>query len=99
VRSQAENQQLKEQLAAKDAELEALRAQVQESGAGGAKFDRSKLEDVEKLQARLATLRKEQAEADAVRDAAWKQLKNVVGEITKLASPDYLASVNVPMTA
>lgn len=52
---------------------------------------------MEKLQARLATLRKEQAEADAARDAAWKQLKNVVSDISKLASPDYLASINVPI--
>lgn len=32
-------------------------------------------------------MRKEQQEADAAKDAAWKQLKAVIGEISKLATP------------
>ncbi len=39
------------------------------------------------LQERLAVLRKEQAEADTKRDTAWQQLKAVVQDISKLASP------------
>ena len=37
------------------------------------------------LQERLALLKKEQADADAAREAAWRQLKSVVGEISRLA--------------
>eukprot|EP00955_Chlamydomonas_euryale_P110093 365980-Chlamydomonas_euryale.AAC.2 len=37
---------------------------------------------------RLASLKKEQADADAARDSAWRQLKSVVAEISKLAGPE-----------
>ncbi len=35
---------------------------------------------------RLKQLRKEQLDADAAKDAAWRQLKAVIGEISKLSS-------------
>ena len=38
------------------------------------------------VQERLATLKKEQADADTAREAAWRQLKSVVGEISRLAT-------------
>ncbi|KAF6262561.1 hypothetical protein COO60DRAFT_615260 [Scenedesmus sp. NREL 46B-D3] len=55
----------------------------------------SKPADVQELQEKLQRLRKEQQEADAARDKAWKQLKAVVQEISSLANPDYLQSLQV----
>lgn len=39
-------------------------------------------------QDRLQQLKKEQADADSAREAAWRQLKSVVSEISRLAGPE-----------
>jgi predicted nucleic acid-binding Zn-ribbon protein len=92
--------QLSSELADTKQQLQRLQADMATSRTTGkdatSKSDAFKHQDVQKLQERLAQLRKEQAEADAARDAAWKQLKSVVNSISKLASPDYLASINIP---
>lgn len=43
-------------------------------------------------QERLQRLKKEQAEADSAREAAWRQLKAVVSEISRLAAPEAKAA-------
>eukprot|EP00877_Chromochloris_zofingiensis_P001154 jgi/Chrzof1/11039/Cz05g21110.t1 len=86
---------LQDELASKDSELDSLRQQLEHRDAAP-KFDSSKLADVQQLQDRLKQLRKEQTDADAARDAAWKQLKSAVQDISKLANPDYLRSINIP---
>ncbi|KIZ05732.1 hypothetical protein MNEG_2220 [Monoraphidium neglectum] len=48
---------------------------------------------VPKMQERLTRLRKEQADAEAAREAAWAELKAVVCDISSLASVDNLQSV------
>jgi hypothetical protein len=53
----------------------------------------SRLADVDQLQDRLQQLKAEQKEADAARDAAWKQLRAVVTEITRLVSPGCGSSI------
>jgi len=47
-----------------------------------------------KMQERLARVKKEQADADAMRESAWADLKAVVSDITSLASVDNLQSVS-----
>ncbi|PNH05422.1 hypothetical protein TSOC_008324 [Tetrabaena socialis] len=47
---------------------------------------------MEQLQMRIASLKAEQVLADATREAAWRQLKTVVADITRLAAPDAKAS-------
>ncbi|GBF88559.1 hypothetical protein Rsub_01274 [Raphidocelis subcapitata] len=49
-----------------------------------------------KMQERLGRLRKEQAEAEAARAAAWEELRSVVSDISAVASVDNLSSVNIP---
>lgn len=71
---------LKLALADRDAEIVSLKACAIPSAASTAQSD-----DLQRLTERLAVLKKEQAEADAARETAWRQLKSVVGEITKLA--------------
>lgn len=44
------------------------------------------------MQERLQRLKKEQAEADSAREAAWRQLKAVVSEISRLAAPEAKAA-------
>ena len=39
-------------------------------------------------QERLQQLKKEQADADTARETAWRQLKSVVSEISRLAGPE-----------
>ncbi|WIA09246.1 hypothetical protein OEZ85_008654 [Tetradesmus obliquus] len=85
------------------AELSLARAEIarlkSELGSKGQERDTplkgSKPADVQELQEKLQRLRKEQQEADAARDKAWKQLKAVVQEISSLANPDYLQSLQV----
>jgi hypothetical protein len=48
------------------------------------------------MQERADRLRKEQAEAEAARAAAWEELRSVVADVSALASIDNLASVNIP---
>lgn len=76
---------LKSQLASKDEEIAKLKEQLSTRTAVPL-FDKGKLEDMQKLQERMVLLKREQAEADAARDNAWKQLKSVVSEIAKLSS-------------
>lgn len=92
--AQAEIAKLKEQLRAKDKEIELLRSQNTASitqGSITATADPKRNEEMEKLRERLASLKREQAEADSARENAWRQLKDVVAEITKLAAPQELA--------
>lgn len=72
---------LKAQLALKDQEIEALRA------ASSKPASTERPEHLVELQEKLRRLRKEQMDADAAKDAAWRQLKAVVVEISKLAAP------------
>lgn len=81
--AQAEIAKLREQLKAKDDEISRLR----ESKGPAAPIELPKSEDMQKLHERLGHLKKEQADAEAAREAAWRQLKSVVNEISKLASP------------
>lgn len=78
---------LKLALADRDAEITSLKACATPSVTATAHS-----EDLQRLTERLAVLKKEQAEADAARETAWRQLKSVVGEITKLASTPETAS-------
>lgn len=80
--AEAEIKSLRAQLAAKDEEIASLKDQKP----AVPRFDKSKLEDMQKLQERMLQLKREQAEADAARDNAWKQLKGVVSEIAKLST-------------
>jgi uncharacterized protein YlxW (UPF0749 family) len=48
-----------------------------------------RLEEVKRMQAHLASLKQEQAEADAAREAAWQHLRAVVGEISKVQGPEF----------
>lgn len=82
---------LRQQLAAKDTEIAQLKAEL--ASAKPSLPAGTKIPDVEQLKERLANLKKEQEEADKARDTAWAQLKNVVGEIQKLANPDYVNSL------
>lgn len=99
----AEIQALKAQLKARDDELAALRQQLAERPAAGAApsalSGAKGSEEMQRLQDRLAQLKKEQAEADAAREAAWRQLKGVVQEISKLASPEHFARISTPTGA
>lgn len=72
---------LKALLHERDQEISSLKA------IGGSQVSAFNSEDVGKIQERLSSLKKEQAEAGAAREAAWRHLKSVVQEIHKLASP------------
>ena len=89
--ARAEIEALKEQLQAKDEELISLRQAS--ARAPVTKVDGSKAEDMQKMQEKLAQLKKEQTEADINREAAWRQLKSVVQEISKLAQPEQFTKV------
>ncbi|GLC36110.1 hypothetical protein PLESTB_001379600 [Pleodorina starrii] len=56
----------------------------------------SAVPDFEALTQRIATLKAEQAEADAAREAAWSQLKSVVADIARLAAPDAIIKAGTP---
>lgn len=77
---------LKLSLSERDAEITSLKA------SSAAPSVTAHSEDLQRLTDRLAVLKKEQAEADAAREVAWRQLKSVVGEITKLATAPESAS-------
>lgn len=70
---QMEVAELKAELLAARAELAKLRSQVQASAGAGKLL--GKPQEVQELQSKLQQLRKEQQEADSVRDKAWMQLK------------------------
>lgn len=74
---------LKAQLNAKDAEIAAAKATAATAAASGPAAPAT--EDLAKLQDRLRQLRKDQADADAAKEAAWRNLKTVIGELSKLA--------------
>jgi hypothetical protein len=82
--------QAKEELKAKDAEIEALKEQLQ-AQAAAPRLETSKVEEMQRLQERLGALKRDQSEADAAKDAAWKQLKSTVLEVVQLANPDKIA--------
>ena len=48
--------------------------------------DPKRTEEMDRLRSRLAALKAEQAEADKAREQAWKQLKEVVQDLSKLGS-------------
>lgn len=81
-------EELRVQLVAKDAEIARLSAAPQPAAVAAAPAAQPRAQDYLQLQQRLAALKQEQAEADAVRDAAWRQLKTAVADITKLAQAD-----------
>jgi capsule polysaccharide export protein KpsE/RkpR len=83
---------LRQQLQEKDQLVNQLQAQLVAPAKATLATD-GKVPDVDQLRARLEALRKEQEEADNARDAAWSQLKKVVGEISKLASPEYVTTL------
>jgi hypothetical protein len=77
----------REEINAKDAEIAALKEQLQ-AQADAPKLETFKVEEMQKLQERLGALRRDQSEADAAKDAAWKQLKANVLEVVQLANPE-----------
>eukprot|EP00775_Hariotina_reticulata_P010336 gene10336-10493_t len=86
--ARTEIERLKKDLAAKDAEL-ATKEQSSDV------IKAVQPQEMQELQQKLLHLRKEQQSADAARDKAWKQLKAVVEEISNLANPDYLQSLQI----
>uniref|UniRef100_A0A7S3VLZ7 Uncharacterized protein n=1 Tax=Dunaliella tertiolecta TaxID=3047 RepID=A0A7S3VLZ7_DUNTE len=64
-------------------EIRALRKQLADRDAAAKAGPDN--EGMVKLQERLQQLRNEQREADAAKDAAWRQLKSVVNKISELA--------------
>jgi chromosome segregation ATPase len=88
---QGQLEQAREQLKAKDEEIASLREQLQAQQALP-RADHSKFEEMQRLQEKLAGLKREQAEADASRDAAWAQLKATVVEVAQLANPEKIAA-------
>ncbi len=87
----AELEEAREQIKAKDEEIASLRERLQAQQALP-RADHSKFEEMQRLQEKLAELKREQAEADAAKDAAWKQLKATVVEVAQLANPEKIAA-------
>lgn len=86
----ASNAELASQLRQKDEEISALHRQLDQSTQARG-FD--KHEDLQAMQQTLVQLKKDQAKAEAVRNEAWKNLKSVVLDIHKLASPEHLVNL------
>lgn len=89
-------EQLRNELNAARQEIVRLKSELAKASTDrDAPLKGSKPQEVQDLQEKLQRLRKEQQEADAARDKAWKQLKAVVQEISSLANPVYLQSLQV----
>mmetsp|Transcript_12579 Transcript_12579/g.22260 ORF Transcript_12579/g.22260 Transcript_12579/m.22260 type:complete len:118 (+) Transcript_12579:37-390(+) len=83
-----ENVALKIQLEQAHAEIKTLRtsasmASQQDPGSIDAPVPLQELTD---LHLKLKTLRREQMDADAAKEAAWRSLKSVIGQVTHLAT-------------
>lgn len=92
------------QLASKTAEADSLKEELEQlqRDVAGEDDDQRHADtpgSLSKMQERLTRLRKEQADAEAERQAAWSELKKVVNDISSLASVDYLQSVRVEHAA
>ncbi|KAF5830429.1 hypothetical protein DUNSADRAFT_14588 [Dunaliella salina] len=85
VEDQPKQQKDVESLSLEEAreEIRALRKQLADRDAAARAGPDN--EGMMKLQERLQQLRNEQREADAAKDAAWRQLKSVVNKISELA--------------
>ncbi|KAG2489101.1 hypothetical protein HYH03_012327 [Edaphochlamys debaryana] len=99
----AEIARQKAELAAQREEIARLKSQLANSGSTGSAAvttDTGKHSDqLEHLQQRIASLKAEQAEADAAREQAWRQLKSVVSDIARLAAPDAMMKAGTPTAA
>ncbi|GAX82547.1 hypothetical protein CEUSTIGMA_g9973.t1 [Chlamydomonas eustigma] len=78
--------EMKAVVAQKDAEIEELKMKGCNSSEPTPSPAPS--DNIDKLKERLQNLKREQAEADAAREQAWRQLKSVVAEISRLGAPE-----------
>jgi ABC-type transporter Mla subunit MlaD len=84
----AELAQAGELIRARDEEISSLKEQLAAAQGSLPRADHSKFEEMQRLQEKLAALKREQAEVDAAKDAAWTQLKSTVVEVVQLANPE-----------
>ena len=82
----------KQQIDEKDREIAELKEQLH-TQSSIPKLDVSKVEEMQRLQDKLAALKREQAEADAAKEASWRQLKSAVLDVVQLANPEHIASL------